>query len=98
MKLKKSYQSLLNENEKLHIILTEIRQNSSASRVLIKVMGEFEFKKQAENIVKQYDEKKQESEKKDYFGYLMILALILTALGRLLYLEFGKKDPLPYPF
>lgn len=98
MKLKKSYQSLMLENEKLGILISEITQDNDSNRVLIQLTGNLKFKKQAEVIEKQYQEELKKSQKKDYFTFFMIIALIITALSRLLYIEFGKKEPLPVFF
>lgn len=98
MKLKKSYQGLMLENEKLGILISEITQNHDSNRVLIQLTGNLKFKKQAEVIEKQYQKELKKSHKQDYFTFFMILALIITALARLLYMEFGKKEPLPVFF
>lgn len=91
-KLEQTYSAISMENEKLDILLTEIKNKNYHGKQFLKMVGSLNLKKEAEKIAQDY------SGKDDNFfhGYSKlifwtILGIILLGITRLLYLDFFSR-------
>jgi len=91
LRLKKVYYGTVMATEKIHVMIDEIKDNQYREKQLIKIMGEHKFKKQAEDMRKNYITAHTKADK-SYFGYALILGLMILVVIRLVYLELFQKN------
>lgn len=91
-KLEQAYQNIILENEKLDLLLYETKYKNYQGKEFLKITGSLNLKKEAERIVKDYNEK-NESPWRNHSKILFwtLFGIILLGATRLIYLDFFNK-------
>ena len=102
LKLNKAYDNILIENEKIKILINELKTNNNPeNKKLIKIISNSFFKEKSKQIKKNYNNYQNFNHKKSYFIYYLIIGMILIGIFRFVYLEFdneNKKKFINFPY
>lgn len=91
VKLKKTYNTIAIENEKIKVLISELKSNKPGSRKMIKVLGDFYFREKAAKLQKDYYQNQIAKEPSGMNYYYVLIGIFLIAIIRFTYLEISEK-------
>ncbi|HCL56362.1 MAG TPA: hypothetical protein DHW82_05060 [Spirochaetia bacterium] len=83
--------SLNIQNEKIKMILSQIKNGIESDQKLIKIIGESQFQKESEMIKENFEKMNQEPQSRSSF-YIILFGILFLVVLRLLYLEFSSES------
>lgn len=95
-KLKQIYTGIANENEKIRILLKEIRNERDGNQYIIKINEQNHFKNLSEKIKKEYNDREIPFIYSKKFFWILF-GFVLIAIIRFLYLEYTHRQNLKHP-
>ncbi len=85
-KLKKMYHKIQFDNEKINILISKLKNNNYKDKQLLKIMNDFQFTQEAENLKKNYNDKYYKT-KSSNITFWSIMGIITLVVIRLLSIE-----------